>query len=104
MKFVSSQQLPPKKLGDQGEVAARRLLENKGYRFLTGNFRTKFGEIDLIFQDREELVFVEVKARTKSEQGLPEEAVNRYKLAGGGIFYAGASAIAATGENRRSGN
>ena len=80
MRLVGSQ-LSPKKFGDQGEAAARRLLESKGYRFLTGNFRTKFGEIDLIFQDRDELVFVEVKARTKSEQGLPEEAVNRYKLA-----------------------
>lgn len=73
--------LPKKQQGKLGEQLAKKLLKNKGYRFLTQNYRTKFGEIDLIFSDKAILVFVEVKTRTSFHQGLPEEAVTPRKLA-----------------------
>lgn len=63
-----------------GELQAKNLLLNKGYQFLTANFRTRIGEIDLIFLDRQTVVFVEVKTRTSLDQGLPEEAVTPVKL------------------------
>jgi putative endonuclease len=69
-----------KQLGKLGENLAKRLLVNKGYRFLTANFSCRWGEIDLIFQDHETIVFVEVKCRYSSRFGVPEEAVNRKKL------------------------
>lgn len=69
-----------KNLGHEGEQQAKKLLKSKGYRFITQNYRTNFGEIDLIFQDNDQLIFVEVKTRTRVEQGMPEEAVNAHKL------------------------
>ena len=69
-----------RKLGLKAEDQAKKVLLNKGYRFITQNFRTRFGEIDLIFTDGDTTVFVEVKARHRVEQGLPEEAVNPSKL------------------------
>lgn len=69
-----------KKVGLKAENQAKKFLLNKGYRFITQNFHTRFGEIDLIFVDHGTTVFVEVKARHKVDQGLPEEAVNLRKL------------------------
>ena len=67
-------------LGHKGEQIALRFLKNQGYRFIQSNFRTKVGEIDLIFEDKPFIVFVEVKTRTHNTQGLPEEAVNFRKI------------------------
>lgn len=55
-------------LGPIGEKIAQTHLEDLGYEFIEANFRTRFGEIDLIMKDREGLVFVEVKTR---RQGNP---------------------------------
>lgn len=50
--------------GQLGERAAKRHLKRQGLKFLTANFRSERGEIDLIFRDRDCLVFVEVKTRS----------------------------------------
>jgi putative endonuclease len=62
--------------GILGERAARRSLKRKGLKFLTANFRTARGEIDLIFRDRDCLVFVEVKTRSSEEWQRPAAAVD----------------------------
>ena len=49
--------------GEVGERAAKKHLQKLGLKFLTANFRSKRGEIDLIFRDGDCLVFVEVKSR-----------------------------------------
>ena len=49
--------------GKLGERAARRHLSRRGLKFLTANFRSKRGEIDLVFRDHDCLVFVELKTR-----------------------------------------
>ena len=67
-------------LGEKGEKQASVFLEKRGYRILAKNFRNRFGEIDIIAQDKDELVFVEVKTRTSDNFGTPEEAVNAKKL------------------------
>ena len=69
-----------KSLGNLGENLALQLLKNKGYKFIDRNFRCRFGEIDLIFQDKKTLVFVEVKTRSNENYGEPEEAVNKKKI------------------------
>lgn len=51
-------------LGEKGEYLAKCYLEKKGYIFIRANYRTKHGEIDLIMQDNNEIVFIEVKTRT----------------------------------------
>ena len=66
--------------GKQGENRAKQFLISTGYRFVAQNFHCRLGEIDLIFLDKNILVFVEVKTRWSSEYGSPEEAVTPRKL------------------------
>ena len=66
---------PPSVWGRRVEVLARARLEAAGYQFLCQNFFCRGGEIDLIFADRLELVFVEVRAR-KAGLALALESVN----------------------------
>ncbi|HRO75812.1 MAG TPA: YraN family protein [Crocinitomicaceae bacterium] len=66
-------------LGKKGESVAQTYLLEKGYELLCVNYRFQHLEIDLIFQDKETLVFVEVKARNTTEYGQPYEAVTRQK-------------------------
>jgi putative endonuclease len=62
--------------GELGEHAARQQLKRQGLKFLTANFRTPRGEIDLIFRDGDCLVFIEVKTRSSEEWARPAAAVN----------------------------
>ncbi len=66
-------------LGRLGERLAAAHLEKSGYRILEPNFRCRYGEIDLVAEESQDLVFVEVKTRRGSAYGLPEEAVNARK-------------------------
>lgn len=54
---------------------AAEYLGRLGYQVLERNFHTRYGEIDLICRDGQDLVFVEVKARTSHRFGRPEEAI-----------------------------
>lgn len=65
------------RIGEFGERAARKHLQRAGLKFLTANFRTPRGEIDLVFRDKDCLVFVEVKARSSEEWSRPAAAVDR---------------------------
>lgn len=69
-----------KDLGIMGETMASEFLQKKGYQILQRNFRSKFGEIDLICLDQEVLVFVEVKTRWSDQFGLPEEAITPWQI------------------------
>ena len=62
-------------LGRTGERLAAEKLVSCGYRILERNFRCSYGEIDLIAEHGEDLVFVEVKTRRGEAYGRPEEAV-----------------------------
>lgn len=66
--------------GRKGEEIACQFLASKGYKIIAKNFRTRFGEIDIVAQDGKTLVFVEVKARASREFGLPEEAITPRKI------------------------
>jgi len=63
--------------GELGEREARRHLRRKGLKFLTANFRSGRGEIDLICRDQDCLVFVEVKTRSSEEWVRPAAAVDK---------------------------
>ena len=66
--------------GRRGEQDAAEEAVRRGYTVLEQNYRTPYGEIDLILRSPEaEIVFVEVKARTSSLFGYPESAVDRRK-------------------------
>jgi len=66
--------------GLSGEKQAIEFLKKQGYLILETNFRTKFGELDIVAIDKDTLVFVEVKTRSNHQFGLPEEAVGYHKL------------------------
>ena len=66
-------------LGAWGEEKAARFLTERGYTVLERNFHSRYGEIDLIAEDGEFLVFVEVKLRASVSHGLPEETVTPRK-------------------------
>ena len=67
------------RLGRRGEQEAARLLRGSGYRILARNFRTRLGEIDLVAREGDTLCFVEVRARSDSDFGWPEETVDYWK-------------------------
>jgi putative endonuclease len=67
------------KLGQLGERLAMNELEQRGYRIIERNFRCRAGEIDLVAEEDEDLVFIEVKTRRGTAYGLPEEAVHSRK-------------------------
>ena len=54
---------PRRALGSLGESCAARHLEARGYEVIDRNFRTRYGELDLVARDRRWLVFCEVKTR-----------------------------------------
>jgi putative endonuclease len=66
-------------LGRRGEVLACEFLEKSGYKILQLNYRGHLGEIDLVAEDGECLVFVEVKTRSGLAYGHPFESINLRK-------------------------
>lgn len=66
-------------LGEWAEQTALDWLEQKGYILISKNYHTRFGEIDLIVQKDNELIFVEVKARAKTEYGHAAEVITLAK-------------------------
>lgn len=57
-------------VGSRYEAVAAEYLQKEGYRILAKNFRSRFGEIDIVAEEEPYLVFVEVKYRTKQSQGI----------------------------------
>lgn len=66
-------------LGIKGEDLAEKFLKGKGYRIIHRNFKTPVGEMDIIAEDRDTIVFVEVKTRAGDSFGHPFEAVDYRK-------------------------
>ncbi|MGR5067903.1 MULTISPECIES: YraN family protein [Vibrio] len=69
-----------RQIGNQYETLAKQYLQRQGLHFLDQNFLTKVGEIDLIFQQGETIVFVEVKYRKNDKFGSAAEMVTRTKM------------------------
>lgn len=67
--------------GKVGELLAKKYLLKKEYQIIASNFRTRFGEIDLIANKGKSLAFIEVKLKIGEEFGSPEEMVDKKKLA-----------------------
>ena len=63
-----------KLLGKKGEAVAARYYLNQGYTLLEHNYQCRLGELDLILQKQELLVFAEVKTRRPGGIELPEVA------------------------------
>lgn len=66
-------------LGTLGEMAASKYLKKKRYKLYDVNYRSRFGEIDLIVTKDNYIVFVEVKSRTANSIANPCEFVDERK-------------------------
>jgi len=66
-------------VGKLGEKAARKFLKKRGYRIRETGFRCHHGEIDIIAQRKDCLVFVEVRTRSSLDFGTPEESITQAK-------------------------
>ena len=75
----SPQDLHKKLLGKKGEKLVLAFVKKQKMKVLATNYRTPFGEADLIAEDGEETVFIEVKTRSGESFGTPKEAVGRLK-------------------------
>lgn len=67
--------------GELAELRACEYLQKQGLTLLERNYRVSYGEIDLIMQDQDIIVFVEVKFRSSVRYGDPLEAVDLRKQA-----------------------
>ena len=75
----SPQDVHKKVLGKKGERLVVEYLKKQGCTILKTNYRTPFGEADIIAREGEEVAFVEVKTRTSDSYGSPSEAVGKSK-------------------------
>lgn len=71
--------MPANLNGPWGEALAAEYLRKKRYTLVAANYRTKFGEIDLIVKNKKYLVFVEVKLRKNANFALAREYVDHHK-------------------------
>ena len=67
--------------GRKAEDIACARLQQAGLALTTRNYRSPFGEIDLVMQERDTLVFVEVRYRSSDDFGTPAETVDARKQA-----------------------
>ncbi len=70
---------PTQRLGDAGEDLALAYLERAGLLLVARQVAGRFGEIDLIMRERDELVFVEVRRRSRSDYGSAADSIGVVK-------------------------
>ena len=68
-----------RQIGAGKELLVCEYLKKQGYEILEQNYRNRSGEIDIIARDKEYLVFIEVKYRSRGKCGNPAEAVDMRK-------------------------
>src|SRR5580700_1818748 len=66
-------------LGELAEQKASIYLQAQGFRLLEQNYHCRYGEIDLIMRDQDDIVFIEVRSRSRSDYGNAAETVNHNK-------------------------
>ena len=69
-----------REIGILGEKAARDFLGENGYDIIETNYRCPEGEIDIIAQQEETLVFIEVRTKSGWRYGSPEESITPAKM------------------------
>ena len=70
---------PRMRLGKWGEGVASRFLQDIGYQVLETNYRCRWGEVDIVAREGDDLVFVEVRTRSSGQFGTPEESITPAK-------------------------
>jgi len=78
-RFADKAEPESSRRGKLGERAAKKFLQKAGLKFITANFWSKRGELDLVLRDADCLVFAEVKTRSTEDWTRPAEAVDARK-------------------------
>jgi putative endonuclease len=73
------QNLDTGQIGKRAEVLAEKYFKKNGYKILDRNYRSRYGEIDLIVEKKKDIIFVEVRFRASIDFGLPQETVIKRK-------------------------
>ena len=68
-----------KTIGDKGENVALNYCLSKGYELVERNYRSRYGEIDIILKDDQYIIFAEVKTRKYDSIATPSEFVDNRK-------------------------
>jgi putative endonuclease len=66
--------------GQTGEKLAEEYLHSLGLKTILNNFRSPSGEIDIVMQDGDQIVFVEVKLRSSNDFGTPEQTLSESQI------------------------
>ncbi len=66
-------------IGKWGENVAAETLRNRGWTVAARNYRTPYGELDVIARKGNTVLFVEVKTRTSDAYGMPEDSISPSK-------------------------
>ncbi|MGE5415948.1 MAG: YraN family protein [Acidobacteriota bacterium] len=69
-----------REIGQRGEDLAAVYLERQGYKIITRNYRSRWGEIDIICRKNGILIFVEVRSKSGDRFGEPEESITHTKM------------------------
>ena len=70
---------PRQKLGEKGEKLAEKFLRRKGFRVRARGYRCRWGEIDLIAQHKDSIVFIEVRTQSSDRFGSAYDALTSAK-------------------------
>ncbi len=81
MKKVKSGRKAHLRLGRQGEALVRKIYRRRGYEILAGNWRCRYGELDIVARDGGVLVFAEVKTLRRSREYRPADNLSPKQLA-----------------------
>jgi putative endonuclease len=73
---------PRRRLGARGEELAARHLEARGFELVERNFRTRYGELDIVARDERFLVVCEVKTRIVRDRAAAEDALGPFAAIG----------------------
>jgi len=71
--------LKRQEIGKRAEQEAKQFLQTKGLCLLTQNYHCYHGEIDLIMRDQDDIVFIEVRSRSRTDYGHASETINKLK-------------------------
>jgi len=75
----SQMRMNREEVGKLGEKLAQKFLKKRGYRIRETNFHWRRGEIDIVAQQKDYLVFVEVRTKSSLDFGTPEESITQSK-------------------------
>lgn len=80
MQLLTEKQLQRQEIGRKAEQKAFEFLLAKSLKPIERNYTCYFGELDLIMQDKEDIVFVEVRSRANTYYGTALESIDAHKI------------------------